>query len=520
MDLGESTLSDFSNMENKLVQVPTEALVERTRNLLDRAAKVEGDSPLLKYARESSTFEDWDIVEQAPYTLPFSITSLITLNLRDEGNALIEETRQLNNSYIGATFRTVDALLLSDLELLDLKDRALDWGAKLCNEVLYRVRHKIKDDPFGSYQNLFNSCVKPLDQQMAFRAGGMYQLVWSDVLDLIPYRLLETIFIKPGALVVLQSVEIGVDPRIVGTLINAPFAHHMVSHFSLYGVEAVSYTEKVVLDRLLSSLRESCPVLPLRDMEDAWRGMVDDIFEAYPYLILDTVDQMYPFEIQAVERFGGLTFSGHGGMAQFVFSDFALTESVGSTVFGGGLSVNWDGKLSFYLHPWRTLEQVYGYEDSLRLSCWLLEQVHGRLVSHYLHAEPIYRDRLKAQVETSDLGEADLAQQTAIYASWVKQAQETLPPEPEGDNAVNGRNNHSSIPQIRRNLFFKVLSNCGVTVEQGKGSEIKLLRHGRHPFRLGNHGYVNPTIPSFLAANILRRLEISHAEWKDALANA
>ena len=91
--------------------------------------------------------------------------------------------------------------------------------------------------------------------------------------------------------------------------------------------------------------------------------------------------------------------------------------------------------------------------------------------------------------------------------------------EPTGDASSPGALNHARIPQIRRNLFFKILENCGVRIEQGKGSEIKLLRVGKHPFRLGNHGYVNPTMPSFLAANILRRLEITYAEWMAASAS-
>jgi hypothetical protein len=72
--------------------------------------------------------------------------------------------------------------------------------------------------------------------------------------------------------------------------------------------------------------------------------------------------------------------------------------------------------------------------------------------------------------------------------------------------------------QLRRRQFFKLLERCGVSIEQGKGSEIKLLRDGWHPFRIGNHYGNNPTIPWFLAISILKRLGISRDEWLDLLA--
>jgi len=50
------------------------------------------------------------------------------------------------------------------------------------------------------------------------------------------------------------------------------------------------------------------------------------------------------------------------------------------------------------------------------------------------------------------------------------------------------------------------------------GSEIKLLRAGWNPFRLGNHYGHNPTIPSFLAISILKRLGITRDKWLDSIA--
>jgi hypothetical protein len=63
-----------------------------------------------------------------------------------------------------------------------------------------------------------------------------------------------------------------------------------------------------------------------------------------------------------------------------------------------------------------------------------------------------------------------------------------------------------------------LLERCGVDVAQSKGSEIKLLRKSKRPFRLDNYYGSNPTIPAFLAASILKRLDIKHQDWVDAVA--
>jgi hypothetical protein len=78
----------------------------------------------------------------------------------------------------------------------------------------------------------------------------------------------------------------------------------------------------------------------------------------------------------------------------------------------------------------------------------------------------------------------------------------------------------NALPQLRRRYFFKLLERCGVEVAQAQGSEIKLLRKTKRPFRLGNHYGSNPTIPAYLAASILKRLDITREEWIDALATS
>ena len=76
----------------------------RMSNHLQHAVRARANSPLGQYARMVANRTDWTIVEQPERELPYALSQLITVDLRDQGNALIEETRQLNNRFGGRTY--------------------------------------------------------------------------------------------------------------------------------------------------------------------------------------------------------------------------------------------------------------------------------------------------------------------------------------------------------------------------------------------------------------------------------
>jgi hypothetical protein len=57
--------------------------------------------------------------------------------------------------------------------------------------------------------------------------------------------------------------------------------------------------------------------------------------------------------------------------------------------------------------------------------------------------------------------------------------------------------------QLRRRYFFKLLERCRVSIEQGKGSEIKLLRAGEHTFRIGTITATTQPFPLFSSSSYL-----------------
>lgn len=513
-------MSDVGRPENQLVPLSAGTVQERIKQQLEEVGRSNGSTLLTKYAKHAYKAGDWVIAEQPVYVLPLAFSDLISLVLRDEGNALIDETRVINNNYAGHSYRYVEALLAFDLDIIDLQDRLLVWADKVCKEVVYKTRHRAKEDPYGTYAKIYGTAIQPLDHHVAFRPDGMYQMVWSTVLDFMPFNLLDSYFVKSGAFVIKQRVNGRLDPVAVGRLANSLEAKKIGEHFHLYGLESISYVEAVVLDPLLEHLRQLRAEPSIEAATAKYSGMVNDLFEAYPYLMHRHPERQYGIQIPGSECYGCLALSPIGGIAFFAFNDtnVGMQKDLISTEPRGALNLRWDGELSFFMHPWRTLQHKYSQLDSLLLSSWLMEQVHERVVADYLIAEPLYREQLRDQSPVFDIKDEADDKQTALYTSWVKQARQLLEPDLCAAGATHPDNlSHTRISQIRRNLFFKVLIRCGVRIEQGKGSEIKLLRSGKHPFRLGNHGHVNPTIPSFLAANVLKRFEITYAEWHAAV---
>ncbi|MFC3458991.1 hypothetical protein [Massilia haematophila] len=174
------------------------------------------------------------------------------------------------------------------------------------------------------------------------------------------------------------------------------------------------------------------------------------------------------------------------------------------------------------MHPWLTLDKVFGAEAAVTLSWWLLKQVHAQLVKDYLNIQHYYLDRTDVEPVEVDIGAS--ADETLLYVSLAR-ASDGQQPAQEADLvetpaalAEDVSTGTVRLPQLRRRYFFKLLEYCGVEIAQGKGSEIKLLRKAKRPFRLGDHYGNNPTIPAFLAANILKRLEITSEEWIEAIA--
>jgi hypothetical protein len=489
---------------------------------LDAVTKSRPTSDQGRYAQMIAANRDWIIREQPIRALPLSLTQLIKIGTRDLGNALIEETRQLNNRYAGSSFRDVEAQLAGDPACLDLQQRILDWSEDVAAQINYKLRHRGQDDPFGTFDHAYRTIVSPLDTELVHGSDRLYMHVWTGVVDMLPYKLWDALIAAPGHVRIDHDASI----RHLPTLVPSKHVAHrfdkkaITEMLGFYGIECAAYLKAVIFDPLLEVLAQD-PGMPAPDAQRAqYDQMFADILEAAPYLIASDRSERFMFDLPGSGCVAAFQFIAGSSCAQFVFADDedSLRRGLRTTSARGALMIAYDGTMSIFMHPWRTLESIYGAQRGQMIAYWLLTQVHARITTDYLKIERyfLHADELTQACE----GEDAVFEESLAFVALAKAAPGNGIGEKRGPQSLSTvlEEHRSALPQLRQRYFFKLLTCCGVRIEQGKGSEIKLLREGGRPFRLGNHYGSNPTIPAFLASNILKRLEITRDEWLDALA--
>jgi hypothetical protein len=253
---------------------------------------------------------------------------------------------------------------------------------------------------------------------------------------------------------------------------------------------------------------------------------MSNLLEAFPYLCASKRTSRYNFPIAGTTCVASFRFLGPYGIGTFMFFDSEEERRSGieTNSCRGGLTIDSNGSMGCLMHPWLTIEGALGTKDALRVSRWLIGQVHDRVVEDYLKIGRYFLHQ-ESENNTPEPGAlvVEVANDLVVYAGWAKKVQELMDSSPDsgGDTSTPPDAVKAGagpfLPTIRRSRFFKALRACGVDIVQGKGSEVKLLRGSAHPFRLGSHYGPNPAIPSFLAGQILKRLEITQDEWASAV---
>lgn len=476
-----------------------------------------------RYAQMIAASDDWVIREQPVRVLPLSLNQLIKINTRDLGNALIEETRQLNNRYVGSSMRDVEAQLAGDPACIDLQQRILDWSEDVAAQINFKLRHRAKDDPFGTYDYAYRTIVSPLDTELVHGSDRLYMRVWTCVVDMLPYKLWDAFIAAPGHLRIDHDASIRHLPTLVPSKrwVRQFDSNAISEMLGLYGIESIAFLKTIILAPLLEVIAHD-PATPETETQRARIShMLADIIEAAPYLISSERSERFMFDLPGSGCVAAFQFTAGSNCAQFVFDDSgdSLRHGLRTAFARGALMMAYDGTLSMYMHPWLTLDRIYGVQQSQMIAYWLLTQVHARIIADFLKIERYFLHAGDRNAQNHEDEDAVL-EETLAFVALAKAA--LVNGDREDDEAPSSQTpsaeHRSVLPQLRQRYFFKLLTHCGVRIEQGKGSEIKLLREGGRPFRLGNHYGSNPTIPSFLASSILKRLEITRDEWLDALA--
>ncbi|CAM8645304.1 hypothetical protein MCEMSHM24_03591 [Comamonadaceae bacterium] len=502
---------------SRLITVPDAITREAMDEINTRAKQNKANSPLDRYNRQCLNNSSWYIREQAVKVLPRSLTELISLKLRDQGNALIEETRQLNNQYVGQLFRDVSVQSMADLNFIELRHKILEWAEEAIQAVLYKHRRQFQENPLETYLKHHKGFISYIDQTIAHGDGHLYSIAWSEAMDAMPYWILDRALFQTEKIAFDVFKDTDGIPRFQlnsedeGLTRNS---RQIIVHTNLYGFEPIIYCKRVILEPLLLELQKTQHPEP-DGMRRQVNLMMGDILEAAPYLLNKKINAEDLFDVPGASCVGGFQYVSRMGFAQFCFNDSRKLwlEGYERSFYRCYLELDYFGQITFATHPWMTLQRNFSEEDSLLLTYWLLQQIHPQVVREYLSIEQYY---LREPTQ-SPLGQTTPDFNETAY--WQKPDVENDSQNLTSDKVVLTEEvrDKGVLKQMRQTRFFKLLNFCGVQVEQGKGSELKLLKDGAHPFRLGSHYGPNPTIPSFMIDSILKRMQITHEQWRVAL---
>lgn len=471
----------MATSSNLLVNLSGDMVKKRFDETNNKVYGRKPESPLDEYNQIILAEDDWLIREQPVKKLPISLTFHISLALRDEGNSLIERTRSLNNQYIGEYYKEFSANLVADLDVIELQQQILTWGEEVTKALLYKFRRQGAQDPIELYHKLYRSIVTYIDQKLAHGMDHMYAAVWDAVCDAIPYWLLDGLFLSPGLIEIQYEDN---EDKSSFCKKNIPISREdmnvLLQHFNLYGVEANSYTKNILLDPLAEYLLVNKSVCPSINVQWQVNLIMGDLLEALPYMLSSKRAERLIFDIPGTTCCATFLFLSENGLGRFVIcnSKESLIEGLSRSFYRSILNVDFFGQISAPMHPWQTLDRMFGKENGLLLTYWFLKQIHARVVEDYLKIKTYYLHEGRSDAPTLEEEDVEMAAYMAEH-SWTDHVQ----PEEEASDCqvelvekAEAGPEEGLLPQMRRSRFFKLLGQCGVRVEQGKGSEIKLLK--------------------------------------------
>lgn len=283
------------------------------------------------------------------------------------------------------------------------------------------MRHQARSDPLRAFVSAFDAVVRPIDMGIAHGKDRLHSMIWETVADLLPFQLLYALLFKPGHCTLAHAP----GPAHAGTLtfkddVSAQAREQIVSMISLYGVESAAYLDNVALAPLLAMLRRDPATPSPETLGPAYEAMFADLLEAYPYLLSSDRAERYMFAIPGTTCVAAFSFLAPDGCARIVFCDNeeSLLHGLHTNYFRGALKIGYDGKITWWMHSWRALDDVFEADGTAMLSWWLLKQVHRQMVKDFLSIEHHYLHGINEQAQLP--GDGAAPDETLLYVALAK----------------------------------------------------------------------------------------------------
>ena len=441
------------------------------------------------------------------YKLPNHAELILGKCLYSELIILLSRVRSINDNYASMTVAESHIMINGDTEVLRLRKDLLTWAAKYCSKRHKKIYNMFDDKPVDGFDKIMEE-LWPYLNDLCDR-NNMHHQILFEMLRFIPWYLYKNSWQKYVRFSFNDDETVDVnfngnfikDENIDGCNFylhnyNWVFENSMLNFYN-------QTRDKVVISTKIKSMSNHDKLQYLSEM-------ASDINEMRPFLIKN-----YNMAKSGISLRGGLHVAWDWKydhmLGSLILYDTPYAPPTSCIDMNKFLFINIDneGVMTNPIMTWlkTTNLNVSSLPSPIDLNIALIELIHDKLFSFYEKIDIHKILNQQTDVDNSNLGLLD----ENIAASCQMIAASDI------DDQDNNRVVARFIRQIRVQKFLNILENkLGCSVKNGKGSEITMYRKNGKKYRIGHHKK-NPYVASIIVKNILQRLNISWAEWKEAI---
>jgi hypothetical protein len=394
---------------------------------------------------------------------------------------------EIHNNYIAGNMLPIDFFEIVQIkELSEFQNELYIEYSKIAKQLAYKKR---RESLFKAFKYLQKNVLLPLDSITFSDENYDLNLVFEHAIDLIAQCFICEIFKN-------KSITYLNDENIRSLCKSAAEYEFLKEIILLYNVSQYFYTEAIV-----DSFVKDLSIEHINDYEDRERKIFD-IYELIPLYIKSwdptaiVCPEVGDFTVSLMFDTGAPCFVIH---VKDITKD-ELTTAVLKFIWTPGGQVISSSK--------RDLKS----QNLEILSDYFLNLLHDELLEVYmLRSEEKSCDSIEESFENAEIDDIEFIN---TYHVIIKELQDDFDVE-EHQQSYDDRYSKAKhhIPSLRLTRFTGFMkNNFKCSVEQGKGSEIKIWRKGTKIYTIGKHKN-NDMIPSFLIIKIIKRLGITKNEW-------
>ncbi len=418
---------------------------------------------------------------------------------------LLDMLKELNDYFEGELVKDLHILLNCDPVVLGLQTDLMEWFREYAEQRIGAVYPEQESCPVTAQDVVFRE-LWPFHNDLCCMPDSVHGIVMEQVRDYFIWELASRTWL--GEMVSFKRQENG-SIDILTRFTDEPRREHVsrIVQMQKWAFSDIPIKLTVELERA-----EDAPDLKLSQPQEQvlehLRSRAEDIMEMRPLLVRNFKAKKTLTRLADGVWVAFDWATGHRLVQVYNGpSEEQLLWQWSSSTYQGILSLRPDGLLAYEATPWLTgvFYDAHLPTSVLGANLVVVDAIHELLFSFWeqIDIDAVLR-RLQKAVAEGPLEEEEATEFVSATIQKVEGGEAARP--------LSGR----VIRSLRFNTLVRVLKSLGCEISPGKGSEVKVFREGGKIYSLPHHKR-NDHYPPFIIKKLLRRLDISLAQWAGAL---